>query len=137
LGLFVFGALATTLIPLSPEIAALAVWKLGMPVVTTTMVLSLGNYAGNALNYWVGYSGGIFFIEKFYSSKKRRVLMAEKIFEKYGPPVLLLSWLPIIGDPMTFVPGILKYSFKKFTFYIMIGKIARYVALYYLFKWWL
>ncbi len=136
-GLFIFGAIATTIIPLSPEIAALAVWKIGAPVIPTTIILTLGNYAGNALNYWVGYSGGFWVLKNFFSTKKKRLDMAHNMFSKYGPPILLFSWLPIIGDPLTFVPGVLRYSFKKFTIYVVIGKIIRYIVLYYLFAWWM
>jgi membrane protein YqaA with SNARE-associated domain len=137
IGLFIFGTIASTIIPLSPEVAALFVWKIGMPVIPTTIVLILGNYAGNVINYWIGYSGIKWAIEKFFSPEKKSMQVATKLFEKYGPPVLIFSWLPIIGDPMTFVPGILRYSFKKFTFYTILGKTLGYIALYYLFAWWL
>ncbi len=137
IGLFVFGTLATTLVPLSPEAAAILVWKLGMPILPTTIILILGNYAGNALNYWIGYSGIKWAIEEFFSPKKRSVKIASNLFEKYGPPALIFSWVPIIGDPITFIPGILRYSFKKFSFYVIFGKTIKYIALYYLFAWWL
>jgi len=136
-GLFLFGSVATTLIPLSPEVAAVAVWKAGMPVLATIIVLSIGNYAGNAINYYIGYTGGYWLLAKFFSVKQRRLHYAHHLFERYGPPVLLFSWLPIIGDPLTFVPGIVHYSFVKFSVFVFIGKIIRYVGLYAIFGWWI
>ena len=45
---------------------------------------------------------------------------------------LLFSWLPIIGDPITFVAGILKYDFKKFLVLVFIAKLSRYLVIAYL-----
>lgn len=137
IGLFIFSAISATLIPISPEVAALFVWKIGMPVAPTMIILILGNYTGTVLNYWIGYSGIKWAIEKFFSPKKKSMQIATNLFEKYGPPILLFSWVPFIGDPMTFIPGILRYSFKKFTFYIILGKTIIFICLYYLFAWWL
>jgi membrane protein YqaA with SNARE-associated domain len=133
--LFVFGAISTTLVPLSPEVAAIAVWKAGMPILPTIAVLTLGNYAGNVLNYYLGYVGEYWVLEKYFLIKKERMQRAKKWFEKYGPPILLLSWLPVVGDPISFIPGIVRYNFFKFSVYILIGKIIRYIGLYYLFSW--
>ena len=136
-GLFLFGAIATTLIPLSPEVVAVAVWKVGMPVIPTILVLSIGNYTGNAINYWVGRLGEYWILEKYFRVKKERIDRAQKWFNRFGPPILLLSWLPVVGDPLTFVPGIVKYNFAKFSIYVFIGKLIRYVGLYYIFAWWI
>ncbi|MAG28889.1 hypothetical protein CL632_01960 [bacterium] len=136
-GLFLFGAVATTLIPLSPEVVAVAVWKAGMPIIPTIIVLSIGNYAGNVLNYWMGRLGEFWILEKYFRIKKERLDRAHKWFDKFGPPILLFSWLPIVGDPLTFVPGIVKYDFWKFSIYVIIGKVIRYVGLYYLFAFWI
>jgi len=137
IGLFLFGALTTTLVPLSPEVAAIAVWKAGMPIIPTIIVLSIGNYVGNAINYWIGYAGGSFLVQKYSKIKKEHLKRAHRWFNKFGPPILLFSWVPIVGDPLTFIPGIVKYNFAKFTIYVFIGKLIRYVGLYYLFAWWI
>ena len=136
-GLFLFGAIATTFIPLSPEVVAIAVWKSGMPVIPTIAVLTIGNYLGNALNYWLGRVGEFWILEKYFRIKKKHLDRAHRWFNRFGPPILLLSWLPVVGDPLTFVPGVLKYKFWKFSIYVIIGKVIRYVGLYYLFAWWI
>ncbi|MDP3995544.1 MAG: YqaA family protein [Patescibacteria group bacterium] len=128
--LFLVGAIASTLIPLSPEVVAIAVWKGGMPVVASIAVLTAGNYAGNVLNYWVGRLGEHWVLEKYFRVKKARLDRAQRWFDRFGPPILLFSWLPVVGDPLTFVPGIVRYSFFKFSAYVLIGKIIRYVGLY-------
>ena len=136
LGLFLFGALATTMVPLSPEVAAVGVWKLGMPIIPTIIALSLGNYVGNVINYWIGTLGKTWILEKYFRIKPKRLRKARMWFEKYGPPILLFSWLPVIGDPLTIVPGLVKYSFKKFTIYVLIGKVIHYALIYAAAVWW-
>lgn len=131
-GLFLFGALATTLVPLSPEAIAIGVWSIGMPVLPVILILMVSNYLGNALNYWIGYYGRGWIEEKYFPAHTDRFNRAQELFERYGSPVLLFSWLPFIGDPITFIPGIVRYNFLKFTVYVLISKAALYVGLWYL-----
>ena len=55
------------------------------------------------------------------------ILKLKNYFDKYGFYCLLFSWLPIIGDPLTFVAGILKYDLKKFVIIITLAKFLRYL----------
>ncbi|PIZ81693.1 MAG: hypothetical protein COY02_01065 [Parcubacteria group bacterium CG_4_10_14_0_2_um_filter_41_6] len=130
IGLFLFGALATTMVPLSPEVATIGVWKLGMPIIPVIITLSLGNYVGNAINYYMGFLGKTWILEKYFRIKPKKLYSARKWFEKYGPWILIFSWLPVVGDPLTIVPGLVKYSFKKFTLYVLIGKVIHYGLIY-------
>ena len=41
---------------------------------------------------------------------------------------LLLSWLPLVGDPLTFVAGILKTRLAVFLILVALGKALRYLA---------
>jgi membrane protein YqaA with SNARE-associated domain len=52
--------------------------------------------------------------------------------DKYGSWIILLSWLPIVGDTITFVAGLLKYDFKKFLILVTISKLSRYLFIVYL-----
>ena len=60
------------------------------------------------------------------------ILKSKSYFDKYGSISLLFSWLPIIGDPITFVAGILKYDLKKFIVLVVIAKLSRYLFIAYL-----
>ena len=55
------------------------------------------------------------------------ILKLKTYLDKYGFVCLLFSWLPIIGDPLTFVAGILKYDLKKFIIIVTIAKFLRYL----------
>jgi len=89
------------------------------------------------INYYIGYTGGNWAsCKNILKFKKERLKRSRKMFEKFGPPILLLSWVPIIGDPLTFIPGFVRYNFTKFSIYVIIGKFVRYIGLYYLVSWW-
>ncbi|MEK7188995.1 MAG: VTT domain-containing protein [Patescibacteria group bacterium] len=129
--LFFYNLLVDTVVPGSPEAAAAAVWAAGLPVAASIAVMTAGNFAGNAVNYWIGHHGTRL-AHKHFNLKKERMARAKRWFDRFGGPVLLFSWLPIVGDPLTFVPGIMHYSFAKFTVYVLAGKLVRYVGLYWL-----
>jgi len=65
--------------------------------------------------------------------KALHVNKSKTYFDKYGAFALLLAWTPIIGDPITFVAGILKYNFWKFLFLVFISKLFRYTFLLFIF----
>ena len=58
-----------------------------------------------------------------------------KIFYKYGKWSLLFSWVPFIGDPITFVAGTLRYSIVPFVILVSIGKFGRYLIIYISLTW--
>ncbi len=137
IGLFLFGIIATTIVPLSPEVMALASWKLGMPPLLAIAILAAGNYLGNSLHYYIGSFGGEWLLEKIFKISPGGKRRTEKLFSLFGPPVLFFAWLPIIGDALTFVPGALRYSFARFTFYTIVGNLVHYLALFWLARAWL
>ena len=60
---------------------------------------------------------------------------ATRIFHKYGKWSLLLSWVPFIGDPITFVAGSLRYPIIPFLILVSIGKVGRYLVIYFSIIW--
>jgi len=87
---------------------------------------SVGNTIGAVINYYLGLKGEEFLKQKRYLNAKK-LEVAKVRFSKYGAFALLLSPLPIIGDPITFIAGILKYSFKKFILIVLLAKSIRYI----------
>ena len=71
----------------------------------------------------------------FTAALCRRILRAraEAIFQRYGQPVLLFSWVPVIGDPLTLAAGLLRMPWLPFLVYVTIGKAARYAVLVWIF----
>jgi membrane protein YqaA with SNARE-associated domain len=54
---------------------------------------------------------------------------AGRFFDRYGSWSLLLSWLPVIGDPLCLVGGIMKISFIRFSVLVTAGKLGRYATI--------
>ena len=54
---------------------------------------------------------------------------AQAWFARYGVWSLLLSWVPVIGDPLTVVAGMLRVSFGRFVLLVTIGKVLRYALI--------
>ncbi len=95
-------------------------------------VASFGNTIGSFINYILGKYLREFAIKKTYI-KQNSIQKATKIFQRYGFVSLLLSWAPIIGDPITFVAGILKYNWWKFLILVFTAKFIRYGVLMYIY----
>ena len=91
---------------------------------------SLGNILGSVFNWICGYYATYFMQKKWFPISQKKIDRAKLFFSKYGKWSLLLSWVPIIGDPITFVAGTLRYSILPFLLLVSIGKIGRYVIIY-------
>ncbi len=127
-GLFAYSFLASTLIPFGTEgFLALFVGQ-GFDVYLLVLFATVGNYLGAVTNYYIGLKGSKTIFHKVIKFSDKETAKAKRSFKKYGPIILFFSWLPVVGDPLTLVAGILKYDFKKFTFYVFLGKLFRYIA---------
>lgn len=128
LTLFFTAFISATLFPMGSE--ALLIYDIseGFNVYLLLLFATLGNTLGSCVNYYFGYKGEEYLEEKKILTKEK-VLKYKAFFDKYGSFTLLLSWMPIIGDPITFIAGVLKYSFKKFFFIVLFAKFIRYLFL--------
>ena len=129
--LFVSAFISATLFPLGSE--ALFIYDItkGYSIVSLLVFATIGNTLGSCVNYYLGLKGEAFCEKKKYINKKS-IDKYKKLFDKFGIFALLLSWAPIIGDPITFIAGILKYNFKVFFMVVLIAKFLRYALLAYL-----
>ena len=127
LSLFINSFLASTLLPLGSEgiLAYFISQKLNIFVMV--LIATTGNYLGSVVNYYIGLKGSKTILHKFIKFDNNEIKKSKEKFRKFGPAILFFSWIPIIGDPLTFVAGLLKYDFRKFTIYVLLGKAFRYV----------
>lgn len=129
LSLFLISFCASTLLPLGSEWLLVALLLQGSNPVTTVIVATLGNSLGSGTNYLIGYYGGDWLAEKLLRIDKNQQLRAESWFNRYGNWALLLAWLPIIGDPLCLVSGMLKTPIMRFSLLVVVGKGLRYAFL--------
>jgi len=134
--LFILSFLVATIIPFGSEayLASLIILN-KYNVLLLLLSASLGNVLGSVFNWICGYYANYFINKKWFPINQKHIDKASKIFNKYRKWSLLLGWVPIIGDPITFVAGSLRYSFLPFLLLVSIGKVGRYIFVYFSVIW--
>jgi membrane protein YqaA with SNARE-associated domain len=92
------------------------------------LAASIGNILGSCVNWFLGRFIAYFEDRPWFPLTGKQVAKAEGWYHRYGRWSLLLSWVPIIGDPLTIVAGVLREPFPVFLALIVVAKTARYVA---------
>ena len=129
--LFTIAFLSATLLPLGSEALLLYNISQNHVVLLLWIVATVGNTLGAMLNYWLGLKGEAYLERKGHLSTVK-MNKARGMFDKYGGWTLLLSWVPIIGDPLTFIAGVLRYDFKMFVMVVFFAKGLRYAVIIFL-----
>ena len=127
LALFFSAFLAATIVPFSSEVVFLAALTNDMPFLNAMFFASSGNILAIILNYWFGYWLYDKTKDKLKSSKSGQWSL--DYGHKYGYFILFFSWLPVIGDPLTLVAGVLRLNFIWFVVIAGSLRIARYYVL--------
>jgi len=129
-GLFSVALIAATLLPLQSEVVLAGLLIAGkQPVGMLIFVASVGNIIGSTINWWLGCYIHRFHDRKWFPVKKESMLRAESWYHRYGRWSLLLSWAPVIGDPLTVVAGVLREPLWSFLVIVSIAKVARYIII--------
>ena len=126
--LFITSLISATLFPLGSEALLIYDIKEGYNLYLLLLFATIGNSLGSVINYFLGLKGEEYLLKKSLI-KESYIIKCKNYFDKYGLYTILFSWLPIIGDPITFVAGILKYDLKKLLIFVIIAKFSRYLFL--------
>ena len=126
--LFGLSFLASTLIPLGSEWLLVAMLLNHYDPVLAVAVATAGNTLGACTTWGIGIAGGPFLIRRILRIDPAAEASAERLYRRYGVWSLLLSWLPVIGDPLCLAGGILRVRFGRFALFVFAGKLARYVV---------
>lgn len=125
--LFLIAFVSATLLPMGSEPALFGLLKLNPELFwPAILVATAGNTLGGAASWGMGY-GSHQLVNKYRHSETH--LRALDWLERIGPKACLLSWLPLIGDPLCAVAGWLRLPFWPCLFYMAIGKLARYLTM--------
>jgi membrane protein YqaA with SNARE-associated domain len=120
---FVISFVSATLVPLGSEPAVFAVVKANGGLFWPAMlVATLGNTLGGVVDYFLGYRAKVAF------AKERQTRWFGWLAH-YGAKTMLLSWLPVVGDPLCTLAGWLHLPFWPSIGYMAIGKFLRYVSM--------
>ncbi|VVN32649.1 Inner membrane protein YqaA [Pseudomonas fluorescens] len=129
-GLFVAAFGAATLLPLQSEAVLVGLlvsghyslgWLLG--------IATLGNVLGSLVNWWLGRWVEHFKGRRWFPVSDRQLEKARSHYQRWGHWTLLLSWVPIIGDPLTLVAGVMREPLWRFVLLVTLAKGLRYAVL--------
>ena len=128
-GIFGICFLAATILPLGSEPAVAGMAAAGGDMVGLLAAASLGNYLGALSSYGVGRWGGGWWLRRYFSTTPKMLRKAERFYARFGAPSLFLAWMPVIGDPLTIIAGMLRVHPLIFTLYVLPGKALRYYVI--------
>jgi len=125
---FVVSLISATLLPLGSEPAVFGLVKLDPALFWPAVgVATAGNTIGGAITWWMGFGA-----EKAYEQMHDGPVAehrALRLLRRFGPPACLLSWLPVVGDPLCAVAGWLRLPFWPCVFWMAVGKFGRYLVM--------
>ncbi|WP_148624808.1 YqaA family protein [Aliarcobacter cryaerophilus] len=123
--LFISAFFSATLLPLGSEALLIYNIKEGFNIYALLLIATFGNVLGSILNYYLGLKGEEYLVDKKLV-KQKYIDSSKRYFDRFGAFSLLFAWLPIIGDPITFIAGVLRYDFRNFFLLVVISKFSRY-----------
>ena len=123
--LFAWSFAASTVLPLSSEVPLIVAVRRAEGWILPVAVATAGNYLGACTTYWLARIA----VGRALRRPSPRAQRATALISKYGPPTLLLSWVPLFGDALVALAGAAHMSFGSFSLWTLVGKAARYAAL--------
>jgi membrane protein YqaA with SNARE-associated domain len=133
LSLFAISFLAATILPFSSELSlATLIATSDYDNLLLLTVASFGNILGSLVNWALGSYSRNLTTKKWFPFKETQIERSSKWFRKFGKWSLLFAWVPVVGDPLTLVAGILRVKFIDFIILVAIGKVSRYLIVFYL-----
>lgn len=129
-GLFASALLAATVAPMQSEAVLVALLLDGdYSVPWLLVVASCGNILGAVLNWLLGRWVERFRERRWFPTSAQQLARAQGWYQRYGKWSLLLSWVPIIGDPLTVVAGVMREPLPIFLALVTVAKTGRYLIL--------
>ncbi|MGY4532029.1 membrane protein YqaA with SNARE-associated domain [Pseudomonas sp. TE3786] len=130
LGLFASAFIAATLLPLQSEAVLVGLLLTGgYSTAALLLVATAGNVLGSLLNWGLGRAVERYRQRRWFPASAQQLQRAQQWYQRYGCWTLLLSWLPIVGDPLTLVAGVMREPLWRFLLLVSIAKAGRYLVL--------
>ena len=136
LSLFFSAFLAATILPLQSEAVLVVALLAEHSPAAVIAVASVGNVLGAVVNWVLGRGIERFRERRWFPVGDAALARAQGWYRRYGRWSLLLSWAPIVGDPLTLVAGVMRERLAVFLLLVGIAKVGRYVVLAGAVLWW-
>lgn len=129
-GLFGAAFLAATILPAQSEaVLTMMILAERYPLAALIGIASLGNVLGSVVNWGLGRGIEHYRDRRWFPVSPEKLEKAEGWYRRYGKWSLLASWVPVVGDPLTVVAGVLKVPLLTFIALVTIAKAGRYLVL--------
>lgn len=129
-GLFLIALAAASILPLQSEAALAGLLLAGdQPAAVLIAVASVGNTLGAVINWYLGRCLERFRNRKWFPASPAALERAQNWYRRYGRWSLLLSWVPVVGDPLTVTAGVMREPLPTFVLLVAIAKTGRYLVL--------
>tara|TARA_B110000263_G_scaffold234940_1_gene233004 strand:- start:274 stop:693 length:420 start_codon:yes stop_codon:yes gene_type:complete len=133
ISLFFISFLAATILPFSSEVTlATLIASSNYNNLSLLIFASLGNILGSVVNWVLGFYSRNLATKRWFPFKDKQIKKSSSWFNRFGKWSLLFTWIPIIGDPLTLAAGLLRVKFIEFLILVTIGKVSRYIVIFYL-----
>jgi membrane protein YqaA with SNARE-associated domain len=130
LGMFGVAFGAATLLPLQSEAVLIGMLLSGSySTAWLLIVATAGNVLGSVANWWIGRSIERFRDKRWFPISARHLDQAQNTYRRFGRWSLVLCWVPIIGDPITMVAGIMREPLWRFLLIVTLAKAIRYLMI--------
>ena len=127
-GLFLAAMLAASVLLFPMEALVPVMVTQGYSSLGIIIAGTLGGYVGSLVNYYLACRG-----EEWWRARNpthtARLDRMHTAFERWGSPLLVLSWLPVLGEALTLVAGLAKVRLGVFTFWTILGRALRMLGL--------
>lgn len=130
-GMLISAFLAGSIFPLSSEVVMLALLAAGLDPWQLVIYGTIGNVLGSMLNYGIGMLGRIDWIEKYLHVNKKELDRAKRFMAGRGAWMGFFSFLPVIGEGITIVLGLMRSNVAITVISVIIGKFLRYALIIY------
>lgn len=130
IGLFIAAFGAASLLPMQSEAVLVSMlWSGQYSVALLLLVATTGNVLGSVLNWLLGRSVERFRHKRWFPVSAIKLEKAQRFYRRYGRWSLLLSWVPVIGDPLTLIAGVMREPLWRFLLIVTLAKGVRYALL--------
>jgi membrane protein YqaA with SNARE-associated domain len=133
--LFSSAFLAATILPFYSEVVLFSLLREGGNPYLLVFVATLGNTLGAVVNWFLGRYLLHFKDRRWFYFKDSQIEKAQRWFQRFGFWSLLLAWMPIGGDALTLIAGIMKVRLSLFLVLVGLGKAVRYISIVFLEGW--
>lgn len=120
---------AATILPLQSEAMLIGLLLVDYSPAWLIVIASVGNVLGSVVNWMLGRQVEKFRKRRWFPVNEAQLERAQRWYQRHGKWSLLLSWVPVVGDPLTVIAGVLREPLPVFLVLVTIAKVGRYLAL--------